>query len=1011
MYTLGVDNGFAMEIGSVLCLVILITGCQAAGKCGYESCNPVKDGMINVHLVPHTHDDVGWLKTVDQYYYGDKNDIQNAGVQYILDSVIQQLLADKNKRFIYVEVAFFARWWRQQHDSMRHTVKGLVNQGRLEFILGGWSMDDEATTHYNAIIDEHSLGLEFLRQNFGDCGRPRVAWQIDPFGHSREQASMFAHMGYDGLFFGRVDYQDKFNRAITKSMEMVWQGSPNNLGPSSDLFSGVLYHGYNPPPGFCWDTLCTDDPIMDDEDMEGYNADQKTQDFLNYTKYQSIAYATDHLMMTMGSDFNYQNAHMWFKNMDKLISLVNAQQKKGSKVNLLYSTPSCYLYQLNRANKTWPTKSDDFFPYAHLPHAYWSGFYTSRPTLKGYVRQTNNFLQVCKQLDALAKLEDSDNSTLNIQVLKEAMGVAQHHDAVSGTEKQAVAYDYAMRLSRGNYECQKVVNDAYKKLFPKQKEVPPNQMFCNLLNISMCQATENNKQFTMTVYNPLGRAVSHWVRLPVIGKSFVITDPNGKSVPSQVLPISNVTKNIPERKGSLAENELVFQVALPPLGFSTFFIKMSQQSIKKQRSVVGQIDKADISIKNQHLSLMFDGNTGMLKSMKNLNSGVSIPLQQTFQYYIGHPGNSSVKQFQASGAYVFRPLTSASLDFQPTLKKKTLYVQGQLVQEIWQQFSPWVSQVVRLYDQAKYVELEWTVGPIPVSDGMGKEVITKYSTGLQTNGVFYTDANGREILKRVRNHRATWEFKTSEPVAANYYPINSRVYINDNKTQFTVMTDRSQGGSSLQDGNIEVMLHRRLLYDDNLGVGEALNETGADGKGLIARGKHYLFLDTVQNSGALHREMGLRLYMAPSLSFTNSQMKQQEWSQKFFANWSGLKSPLPDNVHMLTLEQWGGPTIRPSATQPFLVRFEHIYEKGENSALSQPVKILAKDLFVPFSIKTMEELTLGANLPLADLKRLQWKTKDYTTDSEAVRRPIQAADNFTVILNPMEIRTFQVTLT
>lgn len=54
-----------------------------------------------------------------------------------------------------------------------------------------------------------------------------MGWQIDPFGHSREQASMFAKMGYDGLFFARLDFQDKAKRMADKSMEMVWKSSVN----------------------------------------------------------------------------------------------------------------------------------------------------------------------------------------------------------------------------------------------------------------------------------------------------------------------------------------------------------------------------------------------------------------------------------------------------------------------------------------------------------------------------------------------------------------------------------------------------------------------------------------------------------------------------------------------------------------------------------------------------------------------------------------------------------------
>ncbi|KRT85122.1 glycoside hydrolase [Oryctes borbonicus] len=155
---------FALKLCAVLwclCAVGLSHPAKKKDKprCGYESCHPVKDGFINVHIVPHTHDDVGWLKTVDQYYYGDKNYIQNAGVQYILDSVMDSLRENKDRRFIYVETAFFWKWWMQQDDSTRHKVQRYVRSGQLEIIGGGWTMNDEATTHYHSIIDQFTWGL------------------------------------------------------------------------------------------------------------------------------------------------------------------------------------------------------------------------------------------------------------------------------------------------------------------------------------------------------------------------------------------------------------------------------------------------------------------------------------------------------------------------------------------------------------------------------------------------------------------------------------------------------------------------------------------------------------------------------------------------------------------------------------------------------------------------------------------------------------------------------------
>ena len=304
-------------------------------ECNFKDSTRLEEDKLQVHLVPHTHNDVGWLKTVDEYYYGANNSIQHAGVQYILDSVIPQLHADPKKRFIYVEIAFFERWWNEQNtgqnEAMRTKVKNLVKEKQLEFINAGWCMNDEAATHYNAIIDQMTYGLNFVQETFGPDARPRIAWHIDPFGHSSEQASLFAQMSFDAFFLGRIDYADKKLRLEQQRMELVWRGS-RNLGQDSDIFAGVTYNGYAAPRGFCYDQSCNDTPVQDDPNLFDLNVKETVERFVNVTCKQASQYKTNHIMLTMGEDFQYENANTWYKNLDKLIRYLKevsiAQQRK-----------------------------------------------------------------------------------------------------------------------------------------------------------------------------------------------------------------------------------------------------------------------------------------------------------------------------------------------------------------------------------------------------------------------------------------------------------------------------------------------------------------------------------------------------------------------------------------------------------------------------------------------------------------------------------------------------------
>ena len=94
---------------------------------------------------------------------------------------------------------------------------------------------------------------------------------------------------------------------------------------------------------------------------------------------------------------------MWYKNIDKLIKAVqNLRAEDDLPVNLIYSTPSCYLKALNEYDEEngvdWDSKSDDFFPYASDPHAYWSGYFSSRPTSKRLMHEGSHILQATRQM-------------------------------------------------------------------------------------------------------------------------------------------------------------------------------------------------------------------------------------------------------------------------------------------------------------------------------------------------------------------------------------------------------------------------------------------------------------------------------------------------------------------------------------------------------------------------------------------------------------------------------------
>ena len=395
-------------------------------------------------------------------------------------------------------------------------------------------MADEAASHYSAFIDNMSLGLRILNETFGECGRPTVAWQIDPFGHSMEAASIFTQLGFDGLFFCRLDYRDKARRKAEQELEMVWEAS-TDLGVSADLFTHVLYNEYGPPPGFCWDLPCDDEPISVGENG---NLEERVDALVAWVKEQASHYRTNHVILTMGEDFQYQAAHSWFLNLDRVMANINARGEELG-LTIFYSTPSCYLKAVRETETLWPRESGDFLPYASDEHSYWSGFFTSRPSSKFLIRQAEKLSAVADRLgvqggssagEGAGSLQGEQRvqggagegawslqgervqggAGEGARSLHKAVAVVQHHDAITGTEKERVASDYHQRLHSA-------VGAAFLELGlePSYDRLSSRDSFCPLLNISQCPMLDSlqaDSPQRLQIFNPLARTVQPTIR-------------------------------------------------------------------------------------------------------------------------------------------------------------------------------------------------------------------------------------------------------------------------------------------------------------------------------------------------------------------------------------------------------------------------------------------------------------------------------------------------------------------
>lgn len=119
---------------------------------------------------------------------------------------------------------------------------------------------------------------------------------------------------------------------------------------------------------------------------------------------------------------------------------------KMTGVKVRYATPAEYFAALfkDHSNILFPVLRHDFHPYADNEDSYWTGYYTSLPNLKKRSREAEAHLYAAETAYVYGRLQEGKKEVSpvlkntnwlslanEIQVAREELSVAQHHDAIT----------------------------------------------------------------------------------------------------------------------------------------------------------------------------------------------------------------------------------------------------------------------------------------------------------------------------------------------------------------------------------------------------------------------------------------------------------------------------------------------------------------------------------------------------------------------------------------------------